>query len=102
MDHPHQSPQLPHRLIQAKWLRFLSEVCKSDTALEIELQQDPDIAHALKLVEVGGYSEMELETYHIHMDKSRIESTVIADAKAAGLQQGQAQVLSASWPQIEL
>ena len=97
------------RLMQAKWLRFLSEVGNSDTALDIELQQDPDIAQALKLVEVGGYSEMELEAYHIHMDKSRIESTVITDAKAEGraeglhegiqqgmekgIQQGQAQTL---------
>lgn len=69
---------------------------------------------------------MELEVHHIHMDKNRVESTVITDAKAEGraegVRQGQtqallrlltrrfgalppetgAQILSASLPQIEL
>jgi len=35
-------------------------------------------------VEVAAYSQAEIEAYHSHMDKARIESTVITDAKAEG------------------
>ena len=83
------------RLMQVKWLRFLSEVGSNDSAwdnaADSEWREDPDIAAALKLVEVAAYSEQELEAYHIHMDKARIESTVITDAKAEGRAEGKAE-----------
>jgi predicted transposase/invertase (TIGR01784 family) len=85
------------RLMQAKWLRFLSEVGGESPSLDPELRLDPDIAQALSLVEIGAYSETELDAYHIHMDKLRIESTIITDAKAEGraegMQQGELQAL---------
>jgi predicted transposase/invertase (TIGR01784 family) len=76
------------RLMQAKWLRFLSEVGEQGAALDQDLQRDPDIAQALSLVEIGAYSETELDAYHVHMDKLRIESTIITDAKAEGKAEG--------------
>lgn len=76
------------RIMQVKWLRFLSEVGNNGVAPDIELQQDPEISQALKLVEVAAYSEMELELYDIYLDKNRIEPTVMADAKAEGRAEG--------------
>ena len=78
------------RLMQVKWLRFLSEVGTRAGEVDSELSSDPDIAAALKLVEVAAYTESELEAYHSHMDKARIESTVITDAKAEGRAEGMA------------
>jgi len=75
------------RRMQVKWLRYLSEVGQNDQTVK-DLAEDPEIHSAMDLVEVGAYSEEELEIYHIHMDKSRIEATVIKDAKAEGKAEG--------------
>lgn len=78
------------RRMQVKWLRFLSEVGRNDQAVQ-DLAEDPEIRSAMDLVEVGAYTPDELEAYHIHMDKLRIEATVIKDAKAEGKAQGKAE-----------
>lgn len=75
------------RRMQVKWLRFLSEVGRNDQAVQ-DLAEDPEIRSAMDLVEVGAYTPDELEAYHIHMDKLRIEATVIKDAKAEGKAEG--------------
>ena len=78
------------RRMQVKWLRFLSEVGRNDQAVQ-DLAEDPEIRSAMDLVEVGAFTPQELEAYHIHMDKLRIEATVIKDAKAEGWAEGKAQ-----------
>lgn len=80
------------RRMQVKWLRFLSEVGRNDQAVQ-DLAEDPEIRSAMDLVEVGAYTPDELEAYHIHMDKLRIEATVIKDAKAEGKAEGKAEVI---------
>ncbi len=75
------------RRMQVKWLRFLSEVGRNDQAVQ-DLAEDPEIRSAMDLVEVGALTPEELETYHIHMDKLRLEATVIKDAKAEGKAEG--------------
>ena len=79
------------RRMQVKWLQFLSEVGENDKTLPADLQADKDIGEALRLVEVSAYTEEQIEIYHIHMDKSRIEGTVIADALAKGKAEGKAE-----------
>jgi predicted transposase/invertase (TIGR01784 family) len=82
------------KLMQVKWLRFLSEVGKDDAQLNNpaynEWRNDPEIAQALSLVEVGAFTPMELESYHMYQDRARIEPTMLADAKAEGLAEGKA------------
>jgi predicted transposase/invertase (TIGR01784 family) len=78
------------RRMQAKWLRFLNEVGHNDQAVQ-DLADDPDIGSAMNLLEVGAYTTDELEAYHIHMDKLRLEATVIKDAKAEGRAEGKAE-----------
>jgi predicted transposase/invertase (TIGR01784 family) len=80
--------------MHVKWLRFLSEVGLNDQTLGADLIDDEEIQSALKLVEVAAYTEDDIEAYHIHMDKLRLEPTVLADAKAQGLVQGLAQGLA--------
>ena len=73
--------------MQVKWLRFMSEVGESsDNTPDADpsWREDPDIAQALELVEAAAFSEQELEAYHIQIDKARIESTVLEDARAEG------------------
>jgi len=79
--------------MQVKWLRFMSEVGEMPVSADPdqEWRQDPDIAHALELVEVAAFSEQELEAYHIQIDKARIEATVLEDAKAEGKVEGKAE-----------
>lgn len=96
------------RKMQSKWLRFLREVGHNDRDLSPDLQEDKDIQAALKLLEFAAFTDDEIEIYHIHMDKGRIESTVITDAlrkgKAEGIAEGQAQLvrtMSASGMQAE-
>ncbi len=72
------------RKMQAKWLRFLSEVGDSDAPVAAELQADADIHSALKLVEAAAFTEEQLEVYHILQDKARLEPTFMADARAKG------------------
>ncbi len=81
------------RRMQVKWLRFLSEVGDNHQEPAAELQEDHDIQAALKLVEVAAYSDAELEAYHGHMDKARIESTVLSDARAEGRMEGRAELI---------
>jgi len=83
------------RRMQAKWLRFLSEVGDNGAEPAADLKEDQSIQAALKLVEVAAYSEAEIEAYHSHMDRARIESTVITDAKAEGKAEGIAQMVRA-------
>jgi predicted transposase/invertase (TIGR01784 family) len=75
------------RRMQVKWLRFLSEVGRNDQDVQ-DLAEDPEIRSAMDLVEVGAFTPQELEAYHIHMDKLRLEATVIKDAKAEGKAEG--------------
>jgi predicted transposase YdaD len=74
--------------MQSKWLRFLREVGHNDRDLSPDLQEDKDIRAALKLLEFAAYTDDEIEIYHIHMDKGRIESTVITDALRKGRAEG--------------
>jgi predicted transposase/invertase (TIGR01784 family) len=80
------------KLMLVKWLRFLSEVGKNDAQLDNatdnEWRTDPDIVQALSLVEVGAFTPLELERYHMYQDIARIEPTVLADAKAEGKTEG--------------
>jgi len=89
---PHSSTD---RRMQAKWLRFLSEVGDNGQEPAADLQEDQSIQAALKLVEVAAYTKAEIEAYHSHMDRARIESTVITDAKAEGKAEGIAQIIRA-------
>ena len=75
--------------MQVKWLRFMSEVGDmpdktAQTDPDPSWREDPDIAQALELVEAAAFTEQELEAYHIQIDKARIESTVLEDARAEG------------------
>lgn len=79
--------------MQVKWLRFLSEVGETfDNTADADptWREDPDIAQALALVEQAAFTEQELEAYHIQIDKARIESTVLEDARAEGKAEGEA------------
>jgi predicted transposase YdaD len=53
------------------------------------------------LLETGGFTEMELEAYHVHMDKLRIEPTVINDAKAEGKAEGLVEGLAQGKAQVQ-
>ena len=83
------------RRMQAMWLRFLSEVGDNGPEPAADLKEDQSIQAALKLAEVAAYSEAGIEAYHSHMDKARIESTVIADAEEKGRAKGIAQMIRA-------
>jgi predicted transposase/invertase (TIGR01784 family) len=78
------------RLMQAKWLQFLSEVGDDDAAWdatpesERTWRDDANIAHALRLVETAAYSPAELDAYHHYQDRMRLEPTIMADMKAEG------------------
>jgi predicted transposase/invertase (TIGR01784 family) len=88
------SPQLPSttaKRMQVKWLRFLNEVGWNDQSLSAEFADDADIQTALGLLEMTGLTEDELEAYHIHMDKLRIEPTVLKDAETKGRAEGRAE-----------
>ena len=80
--------------MQVKWLRFMSEVGdmprKAETDPDASWREDPDIAQALELVEAAAFTEQELEAYHIQIDKARIETTVLEDARAEGKAEGEA------------
>jgi predicted transposase/invertase (TIGR01784 family) len=87
---PHLQGSTAKRL-QVKWLRFLNEVGWNDQALTAEFAGDADIQTALGLLEMTGLTQEELEIYHIHMDKLRIEPTVLQDAEAKGKAEGKAE-----------
>ncbi|OYU12248.1 MAG: hypothetical protein CFE38_07070 [Comamonadaceae bacterium PBBC1] len=80
--------------MQVKWLRFMSEVGemprKAETDPDTSWREDPDIAQALELVEAAAFTEQELEAYHIQIDKARIETTVLEDARAEAKAEGEA------------
>jgi predicted transposase/invertase (TIGR01784 family) len=82
------------RLMQAKWLQFLSEVGKDDAEWDAAPEpervwrDDADIAQALRLVETAAYTAAELDAYHRSQDRMRIEPTIMADMKAEGRAEG--------------
>jgi predicted transposase/invertase (TIGR01784 family) len=78
-----------YKRMQVKWLRFMSEVNEHNgQRLKNESTDDIEIQSALSLVDMGGFTEEELEAYHIQQDKLRIEPTVLNDAKAEGKAEG--------------
>jgi predicted transposase/invertase (TIGR01784 family) len=85
------------RLMQAKWLQFLSEVGNDDAVWDAApgpervWREDADIAQALRLVETAAYSAAELDAYHRSEDRMRIEPTIMADMKAEGRAEGLAE-----------
>jgi predicted transposase/invertase (TIGR01784 family) len=83
------------RRMQIKWLRFLKEVGLHDTDLDAEFIGDAEIQTALQLLETAGLTEQELEAYHVHMDKLRIEPTVLHDAEAKGESRAMSKVVKA-------
>jgi predicted transposase/invertase (TIGR01784 family) len=82
--------------MQAKWLRFLSEVNENTQTLDAELMDDADIASALDLVKVAKLTEAEIAAYHDREDKVRIELSIHADlerGRVEGKAEGKAEGL---------
>ncbi len=78
--------------LQTLWLRFLREVGQEAVqVIHAALTQDRDIAEALDLVEQSGFTEAELDGYHIALDRARIEISALADSRADGLAEGKAE-----------
>jgi predicted transposase/invertase (TIGR01784 family) len=76
------------RRMQALWLRFLNEVGEEGVVPDEEMTGDADIASALGLVEVAAFTEAELEAYHTDLDHRRIETSLLGDAEAKGMEKG--------------
>jgi predicted transposase/invertase (TIGR01784 family) len=87
---PSSSAQsITFKRMHVKWLRFLKEVgLSTDKALVADFAQDTEIQTALHLLETANLTEPELEAYHVHMDRLRIEPTVLHDARVKGLAEG--------------
>ena len=82
------------RRMQMLWLRFLSEVGQEGLAPDAEMKADADIAQALGLVETAAFNEAELDAYHAGLDRARIETSLLGDAKAEGKAAGKAEGLT--------
>jgi flagellar biosynthesis/type III secretory pathway protein FliH len=73
------------------WLRFLQEVEERTTEVAAELRKNPHIRKALKICEVGAFTEAELAAYEKYWDAVRVERTLIADSKKEGWTEGKAE-----------
>ena len=91
---------LAARRMQVKWLRFLSEVGQDNLVLDEQMKADADIADALQLVEIGAFSQAELDSYHAGLDRARVEMDVLDDARAEGLAAGLLE--GARWQALEI
>jgi predicted transposase/invertase (TIGR01784 family) len=84
------------RLMQVKWLQFLSEVGKDDAKWDAvpeadrAWRNDANIAQALRLVESAALTRAELDQYHHHQDQLRTASMLLKDKKNEGLVEGEA------------
>ncbi len=86
---PKFKPETPTaRRMQVLWLRFLSEVGQDSRVLDAQMQADTHIADALHLVETAAFTEAELDTYHVGLDRSRIEIDLLDYAKKEGRVEG--------------
>ena len=56
------------------------------------MKADADIAQALGLVETAAFNEAELDAY---LDRARIETSLLGDAKAEGKAEGLTQAIQA-------
>ena len=76
-----------HRL----WLRFMTEVNESTSAIPQELLDDPAISKAISIVERGAYSDEQLATYDKYRDMAATEKALIDGSFNKGREEGRAE-----------
>ena len=75
-----------HRL----WLRFMTEVNESTSAIPQELLDDPAISKAISIVERGAYSDEQLATYDKYRDMAATEKALMDGSFNKGREEGEA------------
>ena len=74
--------------LQILWLRFMSELDQTTTAVASELLAVPEIKEAVGITEQAAYSPAELEAYDRFWDAVSTEKTLKAGAYAEGRTEG--------------
>lgn len=70
------------------WLRFLTEIKDGDTNISPDLLQEADIAEAVDILEVAGYSQEEIEAYRQFWLNVSTERSALLDARKEGVEEG--------------
>jgi len=73
--------------MQALWLRFLKET-GTEAPLSEDFMKEKEIAKAVKLAEIGAYSEAQLEYYDKYFDAVSTERTFVVEAEERGEKKG--------------
>ena len=63
------------------WLRFLTEIDEDTREVPQELLEDPEVSHALDIVERSAYNEAEMYQYDKFWDAIRVEQAFIDEAE---------------------
>ncbi|MEN9670574.1 MAG: hypothetical protein RL018_851 [Pseudomonadota bacterium] len=91
---------LTEKRMASLWLRFLNETGNGSNIFSQQtpapqLQNEPDIAKALELMEVAAFSDADIAAYDKSLDAWRTHSTIVFDltakGKAIGLAEGRAE-----------
>ena len=75
--------------LQILWLRFMSELDQTTTAVASELLAVPEIKEAVSITEQAAYSPAELDAYDRFWDAVSTEKTLKAGAYAEGKAEGE-------------
>lgn len=70
------------------WLRFLTEIKDGDTKISPDFLQNADIAEAVNILEVAGYTAEEMEAYRQFWLNVSTERSAIQDAIEEGIEIG--------------
>jgi predicted transposase/invertase (TIGR01784 family) len=90
-----KATSLVSKKMQVLWLRFLNEIGEETKTIDAQMNAERDIAEAIGLVETAAYSEQELSAYHLGLDKRRIETSLMGDLRAEGVEKGMASMVQA-------
>jgi predicted transposase/invertase (TIGR01784 family) len=78
--------------MQALWLRFMNLIENPTEEMRALMNaQQPELQEAIKLIEIGAYTEGELEGYHRSVDRARVEITLMEEKVGLAVAQAKAQ-----------
>jgi predicted transposase/invertase (TIGR01784 family) len=75
---------LPKDINQARWLRFFTEIQNLTTSINEDLKNNPNIRHALELLEESAFTTEELDQYERNWDAIRVDRELLDDALSKG------------------
>jgi predicted transposase/invertase (TIGR01784 family) len=78
------------------WLRFMNEIGQTTEQVpDPEMQNDPDIAKAMELMEVSAFNEQELAAYNHSLDEWRTTSILFKGSREEGKAEGKLEIAKA-------